>query len=406
MVFHHNVLAGGLSRRMGLARWRSAHKRLLATGADVILSGHDHQEGAGQIQGALAVSTSGTHSSRVRGGRPSVFNLVKIDPQAVHIQHFRWVSGEPAVHSLGHVLVCPERPAPGGGVGCGRGSGAVMEGGSGEAGSGEGGSCCSRDSLWPSARPAGHRASRHPYQPDGDAQPQRRVLRIHRGYAFAPDRVLQAIVRFLNPPGSAGAAPAGRARVPGVSGGGARAVHGREPSARERARPGDVVLLHRLESLHRRAQRGTLRRRAGRDPDPALGPDAHPAGRARGRDPVRPPDSISPSAGVTSPGTRGAEVEHTLLHEMVHQWQAETGLRIDHGPTFRKKAREVGVLPAATRAISKDERRVHVGRPRPDLLVKPALLRPGLAERLRQADVALPPRTRYLPPGQPLEAGI
>lgn len=94
MVFHHNVLPGGLSRRMGLARWRSAHKRLLATGADVILSGHDHQEGAGQIQGALAVSTSGTHSSRVRGGRPSVFNLVKIDAQAVHIQHFRWVSGD------------------------------------------------------------------------------------------------------------------------------------------------------------------------------------------------------------------------------------------------------------------------------------------------------------------------
>jgi 3',5'-cyclic AMP phosphodiesterase CpdA len=94
MVFHHNVLVGGLSRRMGLARWRSAHKRLLATGADVILSGHDHQEGAGQIQGSVAVSTSGTHSSRVRGGRPSVFNLVRIDPQAVHIQHFRWVSGD------------------------------------------------------------------------------------------------------------------------------------------------------------------------------------------------------------------------------------------------------------------------------------------------------------------------
>jgi 3',5'-cyclic AMP phosphodiesterase CpdA len=92
LVFHHNVLAGGLSRRMGLARWRSAHKRLLATGADVILCGHDHQEGAGQIQGSLAVSTSGTHSSRVRGGRPSVFNLVKVDDQAVHIQHFRWVS--------------------------------------------------------------------------------------------------------------------------------------------------------------------------------------------------------------------------------------------------------------------------------------------------------------------------
>ena len=90
LVFHHNVLPGALSRRMGLARWRSAHRRLLSTGADVILCGHDHQEGAGQIEGALAVSTSGTHSSRSRGGRPSVFNLVRIDPRAVHIQHFRW----------------------------------------------------------------------------------------------------------------------------------------------------------------------------------------------------------------------------------------------------------------------------------------------------------------------------
>jgi hypothetical protein len=77
---------------MGLARWRSAHRRLLATGADVILCGHDHHEGAGQIEGSLAVSTSGTHSYRQRGGRPSVFNLVNIDEQSVHIQHFRWVS--------------------------------------------------------------------------------------------------------------------------------------------------------------------------------------------------------------------------------------------------------------------------------------------------------------------------
>ena len=90
LVFHHNVLPGQMSRRMGLARWRTAHRRLLATGADVILCGHDHQEGAGQIEGAVAVSTSGTHSSRSRGGRPSVFNLVRVDGQAVHIQHYRW----------------------------------------------------------------------------------------------------------------------------------------------------------------------------------------------------------------------------------------------------------------------------------------------------------------------------
>jgi 3',5'-cyclic AMP phosphodiesterase CpdA len=93
LVLHHNVLAGGTGR-MGLARWRSAHKRLVATGADVILCGHDHHEGAGQIEGGLAVSTSGTHSYRQRGGRPSVFNLVTIDPQSVHIQHYRWVAND------------------------------------------------------------------------------------------------------------------------------------------------------------------------------------------------------------------------------------------------------------------------------------------------------------------------
>ena len=43
------------------------------------------------------------------------------------------------------------------------------------------------------------------------------------------------------------------------------------------------------------------------------------------------------------------EALQTLLHEMVHQWQDETGLPIDHGPTFRNKAREVGIAPRASR---------------------------------------------------------
>lgn len=90
VVLHHNVLPGALSRRMGLAHWRSAHRRLLATGADVVLCGHDHQEGAGQVSSALAVSTSGTHSGRSRGGRPSVCNVVRIEERAVHVHHYRW----------------------------------------------------------------------------------------------------------------------------------------------------------------------------------------------------------------------------------------------------------------------------------------------------------------------------
>ncbi|HET8837246.1 MAG TPA: metallophosphoesterase [Gemmatimonadales bacterium] len=90
LVFHHNVLRGPHSRRMGLANWRAASRRLLSSRADVILCGHDHHESAGQIDGTLAVSTSGTHSFRTRGGRPSVFNLVRVEPRAVHIRHYRW----------------------------------------------------------------------------------------------------------------------------------------------------------------------------------------------------------------------------------------------------------------------------------------------------------------------------
>ncbi len=41
----------------------------------------------------------------------------------------------------------------------------------------------------------------------------------------------------------------------------------------------------------------------------------------------------------------------TLLHEMVHQWQDETKLPLDHGADFRRKARDVGIKPRASRAV-------------------------------------------------------
>jgi 3',5'-cyclic AMP phosphodiesterase CpdA len=92
IVLHHNVLRGKLSERMGLARWPEAHGRLLATGADLVLCGHDHQEGADQLGERLTISTAGTLSTRMRGGRPPVFNLIKVDHQAVHVQFVRWES--------------------------------------------------------------------------------------------------------------------------------------------------------------------------------------------------------------------------------------------------------------------------------------------------------------------------
>jgi hypothetical protein len=39
---------------------------------------------------------------------------------------------------------------------------------------------------------------------------------------------------------------------------------------------------------------------------------------------------------------------------MVHQWQAENAMPIDHGPEFRRKAHEVGVEPTARRMLAVD----------------------------------------------------
>ncbi|HKV69837.1 MAG TPA: metallophosphoesterase [Gemmatimonadales bacterium] len=90
LVLHHNVLRGDISQRMGLARWRQAQRRILDSGADVVLCGHDHQEGADVLGGRVVVSTSGTLSTRSRGGRPSCFNFVTIEPAAVQVTFFRW----------------------------------------------------------------------------------------------------------------------------------------------------------------------------------------------------------------------------------------------------------------------------------------------------------------------------
>jgi 3',5'-cyclic AMP phosphodiesterase CpdA len=90
LVVHHNVLRGEISRRMGLARWRQAQRRILESGAEVVLCGHDHQEGAEVLGGRVVVSTTGTLSTRSRGGRPSCFNFVTIEPTAVQITFFRW----------------------------------------------------------------------------------------------------------------------------------------------------------------------------------------------------------------------------------------------------------------------------------------------------------------------------
>jgi SprT-like family len=177
----------------------------------------------------------------------------------------------------------------------------------------------------------------------------RRELRLHRGYAFAPDAVLQAIVRFLDP------------RLPRP----ARRMAEREflafpveehappppgPGRRERPRPGDLLILHRLSQAHERFNRLYFAGQLSSLP-------IRLSGRMRSRlgelsVDLRTGLPIEIAISRRHLARHGwSEVEHTLLHEMVHQWQAETGRSVDHGPTFRHKAREVGVLPGARRAM-------------------------------------------------------
>jgi 3',5'-cyclic AMP phosphodiesterase CpdA len=90
LVMHHNVMRGDLSQRMGLARWRQAQDRIVASGADIVLCGHDHQEQADLLQDRVVVSCAGTLSTRSRGGRPSVFNRVTVEADAIHVEFYRW----------------------------------------------------------------------------------------------------------------------------------------------------------------------------------------------------------------------------------------------------------------------------------------------------------------------------
>lgn len=90
LVVHHNVLRGDLSARMGLARWRQAQRRIVKSGAEVVLCGHDHQEKTDLLSGKVVVSCAGTLSTASRGGRPSVFHRIIVDEGAVHVELYRW----------------------------------------------------------------------------------------------------------------------------------------------------------------------------------------------------------------------------------------------------------------------------------------------------------------------------
>jgi hypothetical protein len=176
----------------------------------------------------------------------------------------------------------------------------------------------------------------------------RRILRVHRGYLFAPDSVLGAIVRFVSP--RIRRADRLRAERELLAFPVSEYVPPRQEPLRERVRPGDLPLLRELERLRRELNREFFRGELPEIPIRLSRRMRTRLGELTLEERTRRPVEIAVSRRHVERDL-WEEVRETVLHEMVHQWQAEAGLRVDHGPTFRRKAREVGIEPRAMRAV-------------------------------------------------------
>lgn len=169
-------------------------------------------------------------------------------------------------------------------------------------------------------------------------------LRVQQAFATAPDDLLRAIVVFVC--GRGVERRIARRRILTWP------IPGREsrPRRSERLHPDDRPMVDRLTAEHRRLNQerfgGALSRvriLVSRRMRSRLGHYAPAA--AYGEATI----AIS-RRHIRRHGWD--EAIDTLLHEMVHQWQEESGLPVDHGPAFRRKAREVGAEPRAKRMVS------------------------------------------------------
>lgn len=190
-------------------------------------------------------------------------------------------------------------------------------------------------------------------------------LRIHEGYLGAPEPVLRAVVAFVRARSRAERAAA-RAQIVSFQVERPQASGRRPP----RTAPADESMADELRRWHERYNEryfsGSLRPvaiRVSRRMKTRLG---HYTARSSAGDP---PEIAISRSHIQRHGWE--EARHTLLHEMVHQWQDEAGHSIDHGSTFRTKAREVGITPLARRAVVPVKQRGSIPR-------KPAPLTIGL----------------------------
>ncbi len=177
----------------------------------------------------------------------------------------------------------------------------------------------------------------------------RGVLRIHCAYAYAPDSVLAAIVTFVRPGIRRQRRREAEAVILAFPVDSFAPPPPRQRRRRRSTRPEDRSLVRRLASLHDQLNARHFDGGLARIP-------FHVSRRMRRRlgeltlDAADRPIQIAIShRHVSRDGWD--EAEQTLLHEMIHQWQAENGQPVDHGAIFRKKARRVGIAPRAMRDV-------------------------------------------------------
>jgi 3',5'-cyclic AMP phosphodiesterase CpdA len=93
LVFHHNLLRGKISNRWGLANRARGIDHAAATGADLILCGHDHEERVEQVTRGgrrFVVASASTLTDRVRGGGPASLNVIDADDREVRVAVLEW----------------------------------------------------------------------------------------------------------------------------------------------------------------------------------------------------------------------------------------------------------------------------------------------------------------------------
>ncbi len=176
-----------------------------------------------------------------------------------------------------------------------------------------------------------------------------RTLRVHEGYADAPEPVLRAIVTFAMAR-TKQARSAAKEQILAFDVERAPAVRRAEP-----ARPGDLAMIAQLREAHRALNAQWFDSTLSALPIRLSGRMATRLGHFDPGSRHRPSEIVMSRTHIAKHGWR--EAMHTLLHEMVHQWQHETGEPLDHGAGFRAKCREVGITPAARRNVSPLERR-------------------------------------------------